>query len=109
MPSERTVDTGDTFDWVAPAIAAARTGRKCDDCEGNREGDFSYNGHDFCAECMSAFVSWLLDGGVESDPDMYAWVFTEWLPLSSDKGSFPTEEQGLRSGDDPGTSGLAAS
>lgn len=30
----------------------------------------------FCAECVSAYASWLLDGGMLADPDLYDWMRT---------------------------------
>lgn len=28
----------------------------------------------FCIEHCSAYISWLLDGGMLTDPELYAWV-----------------------------------
>jgi hypothetical protein len=58
------------------AIIEADTRAKCDNC-GGRGADFAHNGHDFCAECMSALISWLLDGGITEDPEIFAWVYIE--------------------------------
>lgn len=30
-----------------------------------------------CWECTGAFVSWMLDGGKEAEPDMWAWADVE--------------------------------
>lgn len=51
------------------AIPSSHT--KCDHCDG-RGADFIYEGHRLCCECMSAFTSWILDGGMVEAPDMFA-------------------------------------
>lgn len=28
----------------------------------------------FCTEHTSAYISWLMDGGIVEEPDMWAWV-----------------------------------
>lgn len=56
---------------------------KCENCD-SRGGLFRLpTGHDFCLNCTSAYVSWEQDGGVESDPDLYAWL---WEPANAPIG-----------------------
>lgn len=52
------------------------TRTRCDN-DDRTGADFSHYGHNFCAECMAALISWLLDGGVADDPDLFAWVYEE--------------------------------
>jgi protein-arginine kinase activator protein McsA len=47
--------------------------RTCEHC-GARGGDFQHEGHDLCAECMNAFTSWLLDGGMQENPEQFAYM-----------------------------------
>lgn len=49
---------------------------KCDHCETRIEQNkpFSYAGWNFCCECMGVLVSWFLDGGQVTDPEMFAYL-----------------------------------
>lgn len=50
---------------------------RCEQCGTRLDGPpFDYRGHSLCCECMSAFCSWLLDGGMAEDPDLFAWLVT---------------------------------
>lgn len=40
----------------------------------NEDDCFTYRGTTLCAECVSAFVSWLLDGGMQDDPEQFDWL-----------------------------------
>lgn len=55
---------------------------ECCDCGAHfAEGDtFTYRDLHFCAECISALVSWLLDGGTSEEPDQYLWLFPDGVP-----------------------------
>lgn len=56
------------------AVAGSRT--PCEHC-GSPGADFSYEGHDLCCECMSAFISWILDGGMVEEPEMFAFMIED--------------------------------
>lgn len=62
-------------------------GYRCDSCDHRyaENGEPKHSGHlsvfrdtetgvAFCAECVSVYASWLLDGGMEAEPDMYHWM-----------------------------------
>jgi len=49
---------------------------RCEHCDTRIEDNkpFKYEGFDFCCECMSAFCSWFLDGGIAADPEQFGYV-----------------------------------
>lgn len=49
---------------------------RCEHCDTRLSDDtrFTYKGTALCHNCTSAFISWLLDGGVTEDPDQWAWI-----------------------------------
>lgn len=54
--------------------AAERRG-KCENCGGRGPMFQLPTSQLFCAECTSTYISWELDGGRESDPETYAWLW----------------------------------
>ena len=58
---------------IEERLAALRSRASCEHC-GSGGADFEYNRHPLCAECMSEFISWLLDGGIVENPDQFAEI-----------------------------------
>lgn len=60
--------TTDLADLLPPS-----TRTECDHC-GRGGGDFAYAGHCFCCECMLSLCSWILEGGMVEEPDMFDYL-----------------------------------
>ena len=56
---------------------SAESMERCSHCDTRVTDDtrFFHNGFYFCAECCSALISWLLDGGVEDSPELFGYVY----------------------------------
>jgi hypothetical protein len=71
MTKRATCDQPADFIEDVPAVPGSRD--KCEHC-GSRGADFLYEGHHLCCECMSTFCSWLLDGGMRTDPEQFDYL-----------------------------------
>lgn len=47
---------------------------ECDHVDDSDHFVYSVSGARLCWECTSAFVSWMLDGGQQASPDLFAWA-----------------------------------
>lgn len=41
------------------------------------DDEFTYRGRQFCMNCASALISWMLDGGMVDEPKLFAYVFAK--------------------------------
>lgn len=64
---------------------------RCEHCDTRIENaePFTFRGTQLCCECMSSLTSWLLDGGIEEDPDMFAYVMEDYSPPNAEFVSEP--------------------
>lgn len=61
------------------ALIPSYSGLPCDHCGSKHGADFLFHGSRFCCECMSSLTSWLLDGGMVEEPDLFAYVLDDDL------------------------------
>jgi hypothetical protein len=48
----------------------------CENCGARNADEFRFREHPLCCECTSALCSWFLDGGMETDPEMFGHLLT---------------------------------